>query len=73
MTLTGESASGRQAADFSTLIAVTADTTYVAWYFAPSGGYSYDSAYFASTGITNGLLTAPQSSVVTLGNGPVRL
>jgi hypothetical protein len=38
-------------------------------YFAPNGGYSADSAYFASTGVTNGPLTAPQSSAVTGGNG----
>ena len=48
---------------------MTAGTTYVASYLAPSGGYSVDSAYFASQGVTNGPLTAPQSSAVSLGNG----
>ena len=40
VTFTNESASGWQEADFSSPIAVTAGTTYVASYFAPSGGYS---------------------------------
>jgi methionine-rich copper-binding protein CopC len=69
VTFGNESASGWQQANFSSPIAVTAGTTYVASYFAPSGGYSIDPAYFASTGVTNGPLTAPQSSAVTLGNG----
>ena len=69
VTFTGESASGWQEADFSSAIAVTAGTTYVASYFAPDGGYSYDGGYFASTGLTTGPLTAPQSSAVSGGNG----
>ena len=69
VTFAGESASGWQQANFSSPIAVTAGTTYVASYFAPNGGYSFDSAYFASTGVSNGPLTAPQSSAVAGGNG----
>ncbi len=69
VTFTNESASGWQQANFSSPIPVTAGTTYVASYLAPNGGYSVDSAYFASTGVTNGPLTAPQSSAVSLGNG----
>ena len=69
VTFTNESASGWQEADFSSPIAVTAGTTYVASYFAPNGGYSYNSAYFGSAGLTNGPLTAPQSSAVSPGNG----
>ena len=69
MTFTSESASGWQQADFSSPIAVTAGTTYVASYFAPNGGYSVNSAYFANAGVTNGPLTAPQSSTVAGGNG----
>ena len=45
---TGESASGWQQATFTTPIAVTAGTTYVASYLAPTGHYSDDSAYFTS-------------------------
>ncbi len=69
VTFTSESASGWQEADFSSPIAVTAGTTYVASYFAPNGDYSINSAYFASAGVTNGPLTAPQSSAVSPGNG----
>jgi hypothetical protein len=69
VTFTNESASGWQQANFSSPIAVTAGTTYVASYLAPSGDYSVDSAYFASNGVTNGPLTAPQSSAVSPGNG----
>jgi methionine-rich copper-binding protein CopC len=69
VTFSNESATGWQEADFSSPIPVTAGTTYVASYFAPNGGYSYDSAAFASTGITNGPLTAPPSSAVSGGNG----
>jgi hypothetical protein len=69
VTFTAESASGWQEADFPAPIAVTAGTTYVASYFAPNGGYSVNSAYFASAGVTNGPLTAPQSSAVAGGNG----
>ncbi len=69
VTFTNEPASGWQEADFSSPIPVTAGTTYVASYFAPNGGYSVNSAYFANTGLTNGPLTAPQSSAVADGNG----
>ena len=69
MTSPSEPASGWQEADYSSPIAVTAGTTYVASYLAPNGGYSYDSAAFAGAGLTSGLLTAPQSSAVSPGNG----
>jgi methionine-rich copper-binding protein CopC len=69
VTFTNESASGWQVAYFSSPIPVTAGTTYVASYFAPNGGYSVDSAYFGNAGVTNGALTAPQSSAVADGNG----
>jgi YVTN family beta-propeller protein len=62
---TNESASGWQEADFPSPIAVTAGTTYVASYLAPNGGYSYTTGAFARAGVTNGPLTAPQSSAVT--------
>jgi hypothetical protein len=69
VTFTGESASGWQVAYFSSPIPVTGGTTYVASYFAPNGSYAADTAYFANTGVTNGPLTAPQSSAVSPGNG----
>ena len=55
-TFTNETASGWQTIDFASPVSVTAGTTYVASYFAPSGHYS----------ITRGGLT---SAVV---NGPLR-
>jgi hypothetical protein len=49
-TFTGETASGWQQVTFSTPIAISANTTYVASYFAPAGGYSADRSYFATNG-----------------------
>ena len=46
VTFTSESASGWQEADFSSPIAVTAGTTYVASYFTPNGNYSYTAGGF---------------------------
>jgi hypothetical protein len=69
VTFTSESASGWQEADFSSPIAVSANTTYVASYFAPNGGYAYTAGGFADSGVSNGPLTAPQSSAVSGGNG----
>ena len=50
-TFTGETATGWQQVNFATPVAVTANTVYVASYFAPNGNYAADSAYFASTGV----------------------
>ncbi len=52
---------GWQVASFTTPVAVTAGTTYVASYFAPNGHYSSTSNFFAST-YTNGPLSAPGGS-----------
>jgi hypothetical protein len=68
VTFANETASGWQEADFSSPIPVTAGTTYVASYFAPNGGYSYDSAAFANAGVDSPPLHALQSSAVG-GNG----
>jgi hypothetical protein len=48
-TFSGETASGWQQLNFATPISVKANTTYVASYFAPNGGYSYDGGYFADS------------------------
>jgi len=60
-TFTGESASGWQQVNFSSPVPITANTTYVASYFAPSGHYSGDGAYFA-TGLDNPPLHALSNS-----------
>ncbi|TKA12746.1 DUF4082 domain-containing protein [Actinacidiphila oryziradicis] len=67
-TFSNETASGWQQMNFSSPVPVKANTTYVASYFAPGGGYSYDGGYF--TGQAAGLapLTALQSGTDG-GNG----
>jgi hypothetical protein len=45
---TGESASGWQEVTFDAPVPVSADTTYVASYYAPQGAYSLDTFYFGS-------------------------
>jgi len=67
-TFTGESASGWQQVNFSQPVAIQANTTYIASYYAPNGGYAYDSAYFASAGVNSGVLHA-LSNAAAGGNG----
>ncbi|MGZ4610678.1 MAG: N,N-dimethylformamidase beta subunit family domain-containing protein, partial [Actinomycetes bacterium] len=57
VTFTGETASGWQQANFATPVAVAANTTYVASYYAPVGRYSVDENYFTNA-TTNAPLTA---------------
>jgi hypothetical protein len=66
-TFTGESASGWQSLTFSSPVAITANTTYIASYHAPVGYYASNPAYFTSA-ITSYPLTALQS-VTGAGNG----
>ena len=49
-TFTGESGSGWQQVQFVTPVSVTANTVYVASYFAPQGHYSADVGYFFKGG-----------------------
>lgn len=67
-TFTNETASGWQQVTFSTPIAVSANTTYIASYFAPVGHYSANNNYFASTGADNAPLHAPADGTYG-GNG----
>jgi methionine-rich copper-binding protein CopC len=69
VTFTNETATGWQTASFSTPVAVTAGTTYVASYLAPNGNYSYTSGEFASAAFDNPPLHALESSAYTDGNG----
>src|SRR5207237_9449678 len=66
-TFTGESASGWQQVNFSSAVAVTASTTYVASYFAPLGHYARDLNYFG-TNVDNSPLHALASGT-SGGNG----
>jgi methionine-rich copper-binding protein CopC len=67
-TFSGESAAGWQEVDFSASVPVTANTTYVASYFAPDGGYAVDVNAFANAGVDNAPLHALQAGVDG-GNG----
>jgi len=61
-TFTNETASGWQTVNFSSPVAITAGTYYVASYFSPVGHYSEDDGYF-TTSYINTPLTAPQDGV----------
>ncbi|MFN7875747.1 MAG: N,N-dimethylformamidase beta subunit family domain-containing protein [Pirellula sp.] len=65
-----ESATGWQSVTFVSPVAITANTTYVASYFAPQGRYAVDTAYFASS-FVNGPLRALANSEEG-GNGVYR-
>ena len=67
-TFTAETASGWQQVNFATPVAITADTIYVASYFAPNGGYAGDNNYFAAGGVDRAPLHALQNGV-SGGNG----
>jgi hypothetical protein len=67
-TFTNETASGWQEVDFATPVAIAANTTYVASYFAPAGGYAVDDNYFANSGYDNAPLHAPANGADG-GNG----
>lgn len=62
-TFTNETASGWQQVEFAAPVPVTANTTYIASYHAPQGGYARDTRYFTSQGVTSGPLTALASGV----------
>jgi hypothetical protein len=47
-TFTGETATGWQQVVFDAPVPVAADTTYVASYFTPTGGYALGTAYFST-------------------------
>ncbi len=66
-TFANETASGWQQVDLAAPVAIAADTTYVASYFAPNGGYAFDGDYFSSA-FSNGPLTALASGS-SGGNG----
>jgi hypothetical protein len=63
VTFGNETASGWQQALFSSPVAITAGTVYVASYLAPAGHYAADNGYFASAGVDNAPLHALQDGV----------
>ena len=66
-TFTGETASGWQTLTFSSPVAITANTVYIASYHAPVGHYAATGAYFTSN-VTVYPLTAP-GTATGAGNG----
>ena len=62
-TFTGESASGWQQVTFTSPIAVTANTTYVASYHTNVGHYALNKGYFATSGFDNPPLHALMTGV----------
>jgi uncharacterized protein (TIGR03437 family) len=73
VTFRNETSSGWQQADFSSPIAINANTVYVVSYYAPVGRYSSNSNYFSS-GVDNGSLhalanSASANGVYRYGNG----
>jgi len=57
-TFTGETASGWQQVNFSSPVAITANTVYVASYHTDVGHFSEDQNYFATSGVDNSPLHA---------------
>ncbi|MFI7706010.1 DUF4082 domain-containing protein [Nonomuraea sp. NPDC049480] len=66
-TFSNETATGWQEVTFSTPVAVTPGTTYIASYHTPTGHYAVNRGYF-TTAYTNGPLTAPADAAAG-GNG----
>ena len=60
-TFANETASGWQQVTFATPVPITANTVYVASYFAPSGRYAFNYNYFATASFSNGPLLALKS------------
>ncbi|WP_173202481.1 DUF4082 domain-containing protein, partial [Geobacter sp. SVR] len=67
-TFSGESASGWQEVTFTTPVAISANTTYVASYYSPTGYFAVDLSYFLSGGVDNAPLHALANGVDG-GNG----
>jgi hypothetical protein len=67
-TFINETASGWQQVNFSTPVAITANTVYVASYLAPNGHYSGDNNAFSSAGVDNPPLHALEDGA-NGGNG----
>lgn len=59
----GETGSGWQQVDFAAPVAISAGTLYVASYFAPAGGWSFELNYFATAGVDSPPLHAPANGV----------
>src|ERR1700730_11887969 len=65
-TFSGETSTGWQQVNFTSPVAVSANVTYVASYFAPNGHYSFDQNIFTSAGVA----TPPAHALAAAGDGP---
>jgi hypothetical protein len=63
VTFTNETSQGWQQARFASSVAISPNTTYVVSYHAPVGRYAVNTTRVATTGATNGPLTALRSGV----------
>ena len=70
VTFSGESFSGWQTATFSSPVAITANTTYIISYYAPTGHYSADSNYFNSATVNSPLTALASHSGQAAGKPP---
>ena len=70
-TSSNETSSGWQEVSFASPVRISADTTYIASYFAPNAHYPFDTNYFASTGVDNLMLHALIDSRGVDGNDGV--
>jgi hypothetical protein len=66
VTFTNETATGWQQALFASPVPIAANTSYIASYFAPVGGYAADLNYFATAGVNN----PPLQALVNSGTAP---
>ncbi len=60
-TFVNETTTGWQTLTFANPVAIAANTTYVASYFAPNGHYAWDANYFTASGYDNPPVSALQS------------
>jgi hypothetical protein len=63
VTFTNETASGWQQQALPSPVAIASNNFFVVSYLVPNGGYAVVSQYFATKGVTNGPLIAPQNGV----------
>lgn len=68
---TNETSTGWQYQALDSPVTISANTTYIVSYYAPSGRYSVDQGYFSSSGVDNSPLRALSSSESS-GNGVYR-
>jgi hypothetical protein len=62
---TNETATGWQQTTFSTPVPIAANTTYVASYFAPNGGWAVDPGFFS-----NAFVASPLTALANGADGP---